>query len=325
MNNSVTVIIPIYNAEKYLERAIKSALNQEYVSEIILIDDASTDNSKRICESFVKEHINISAVFLDKNLGAGQTRNIGLKKATSELIAFLDADDYYLENRFEKDVEILQNKKIDGTYNLVRNIFTNNETVGSIKKDIVIQNGAEDRNLFFQLVGLKEWHGHIHLNGLTIRKSSLLNAGLCFNDNLRLHQDTDFIIKLTWKCAIVPSQISSPVSMREIHKNNRITQRYTDIKLKKKNDLLLYSSLYNWSKNNIEQKEINSHFKNLYLTRKIVQLPIILRQFYAIFILSFENQLFYENKYYIYIRDSVFGRSFIRSLVEKLRNSLSKK
>src|SRR5664280_3837710 len=98
----VSVVIPVYNAAKYVRQAVESALIQPEVAEIILVEDSSPDDSWEECQQIVAEH---STVHLyrhpgGRNCGAGATRNLAIRKSTCEFIAFLDADDYYLPNRF---------------------------------------------------------------------------------------------------------------------------------------------------------------------------------------------------------------------------------
>lgn len=94
MNNKlISVIIPIYNRESYLEKCIQSVLNQKNVStQIILIDDGSTDNSPEICDKFCTEYENIITIH-NTNHGLAYSRNCGLDNATGDYIFFLDSDD----------------------------------------------------------------------------------------------------------------------------------------------------------------------------------------------------------------------------------------
>ena len=90
----ISVIVPVYNVEKYLERCIKSILYQTYQNlEIILIDDGSTDNSGKICDTYAQIDNRIK-VYHGDNVGAGMARNVGLDIATGEYITFIDSDDY---------------------------------------------------------------------------------------------------------------------------------------------------------------------------------------------------------------------------------------
>lgn len=107
----VSVIIIFLNAEKYLREAIDSVLAQTYKCwELLLIDDGSTDNSTEIARRYVAQYpekINYLEHPNHQNLGMSATRNLGIHKAKGEYIAFLDSDDYWLPNRLETHVGIL--------------------------------------------------------------------------------------------------------------------------------------------------------------------------------------------------------------------------
>jgi len=101
----VSIIIPLYNAEKYIAATIQSALNQTWANkEIIVVDDGSTDNSFAITNQFGGENIR---VITGENKGASAARNIGLKEAKGEYIQFLDADDLLSEDKIAAQMEVL--------------------------------------------------------------------------------------------------------------------------------------------------------------------------------------------------------------------------
>ena len=105
MNKKISIIMPIYNTEKYLENSIQSILKQEYKNlEILLINDGSNDNSLKICNKF-KEQDNRIIVINKKHTGLSDTRNIGIKKATGDYIGFVDSDDYIDKKMFKKLIE----------------------------------------------------------------------------------------------------------------------------------------------------------------------------------------------------------------------------
>ena len=96
----ISVIIPVYNIEKYLSQCVESVISQSYENlEIILIDDGSTDNSPQICDEFSRKD-NRVIVIHKKNGGAASARNEGLRKATGDCLAFVDSDDFIEENAF---------------------------------------------------------------------------------------------------------------------------------------------------------------------------------------------------------------------------------
>ena len=94
----VSIIVPVYQVEKYIAQCIESVLNQTLSDfELILIDDGSKDNSGVICDSYAKKDNRIVVMHTDNN-GAATARNIGLECASGKYIAFLDGDDYLAEN-----------------------------------------------------------------------------------------------------------------------------------------------------------------------------------------------------------------------------------
>ena len=98
----VSVIIPIYNAEQYLERCLNAVIKQTLKEiEIILIDDGSSDHSYQICRKFKKQDNRIR-LYQQENRGAGASRNLGLKYANGEYLSFLDADDFFEPDMLEK-------------------------------------------------------------------------------------------------------------------------------------------------------------------------------------------------------------------------------
>lgn len=99
----VTIIIPVYNTEKYLKKCLNSVVNQTYKNlEIIVINDASSDNSLAILENYAKKYKNIKLVNNPVNLGVSISRNIGLDCANGDYIYFLDSDDFIRNDAIEK-------------------------------------------------------------------------------------------------------------------------------------------------------------------------------------------------------------------------------
>lgn len=112
-NVVISIIIPIYNCESYLEQCLNSVLSQSLKEiEIICVDDGSSDGSLVVLQDYAKRYDNIH-VYSQQNGGAGMARNVGLHHATGEYVAFLDADDFYLDHdALEKMYHMCKEKKI---------------------------------------------------------------------------------------------------------------------------------------------------------------------------------------------------------------------
>lgn len=114
MKGKISVIVPVYKAEPYLDRCVESIVNQTYKNlEIILVDDGSPDNSPNICDDWAKKDERIKVIH-KKNGGVSSARNAGIKEATGEFVQFVDSDDYIdlsfceqLVTPFEGDVDLV--------------------------------------------------------------------------------------------------------------------------------------------------------------------------------------------------------------------------
>ena len=113
MNDLISVIVPVYNVEKYLTRCVKSILTQSYQSiEVILVDDGSPDNCGSICEEFAKKDRRLK-VFHTDNKGVSNARNVGIEHANSEYIIFVDGDDYVEQDVCEQCVNAMNRGNTD--------------------------------------------------------------------------------------------------------------------------------------------------------------------------------------------------------------------
>lgn len=108
----VSIVIPVYNAEKYLAQTIESVLNQTYRDwELIPVDDCSTDGSRDILRTYAASDNRIRPIYLEHNVGAACARNEGTKKAAGEYHAFLDADDIWVADKLERELAFLKDKQ----------------------------------------------------------------------------------------------------------------------------------------------------------------------------------------------------------------------
>lgn len=127
MNEQVSVIIPIYNTEKYLRSCIDSILAQTWNNiQIILVNDGSKDNSAAICDEYAAKYSNIQVIHKE-NEGLGYTRNCGMKYATGDYLSFLDSDDSLDENTYEECIRLMKSNEADVCY-FGRKTFDQNGT-----------------------------------------------------------------------------------------------------------------------------------------------------------------------------------------------------
>jgi glycosyltransferase involved in cell wall biosynthesis len=245
----ISVVIPVYNAETYVASAVESALRQKQTAEVILVEDNSPDHALRICEKLAQKdpRVRLFRHGDGKNHGAGESRNLGIRNARYDFIAFLDADDYYVDNCFSKPEQIFpSDPAADGVYSAVGAAFENEEArhryfATHMNEVATVDRKANPENLFRFLV--QGGAGYIHLNGLVVKKSGLLKVGLL--PQLRLHQDMVLTIKLAAMLKLVAGDIDNPVSIRRLHLQNRITNlntNFVETKYKAYRYLLRWSS-----------------------------------------------------------------------------------
>lgn len=130
--NLVSIIMPMYNSKEYIEDAIKSVECQTYQHyELIIIDDASTDGSSMIAEKFCYKNNKIKLIKLKENVGAARARNIGIRKAEGEYLAFLDSDDIFLNNKIQSQIEYIKKTNCGFAYGQVRYIDNNKKRISN--------------------------------------------------------------------------------------------------------------------------------------------------------------------------------------------------
>lgn len=113
MHSQVSVIVPVYNVEHYIHRALDSLLNQTYPHlDIILVDDGSPDKCPQICDEYARKDNRVRVIH-KKNGGLSDARNVGLDIATGEYITFLDSDDYILPDTVEKFLRTAHEQNVD--------------------------------------------------------------------------------------------------------------------------------------------------------------------------------------------------------------------
>jgi glycosyltransferase involved in cell wall biosynthesis len=206
MNPFISVIIPAYNAEKYLAEAIKSILAQNYTPlEIIIVDDGSQDNTATVAQSFGA----LVRYFHQANEGAAAARNFGVQHARADWLAFLDADDLWTENKLATQVTALQaDPTLDVIFGHARNFIQPDEPAAPrVIQDILPAFAA---------------------GAMLIHKDALMRVG-GFSGTLRRGETLDFYIRVREQ-GLKEHLLHDLLLLRRIHtKNMGVTNQQGDI------------------------------------------------------------------------------------------------
>ena len=113
MSKLVSIITPSYNSSQFIEECVSSVLSQTYQHwEMIIVDDYSEDNTRFIISEIADKDKRIKSIFLEKNVGAAETRNVAIRQAKGKYIAFLDSDDLWDSHKLEKQISFMEKKDI---------------------------------------------------------------------------------------------------------------------------------------------------------------------------------------------------------------------
>ncbi|MEO8588911.1 MAG: glycosyltransferase family 2 protein [Flavobacteriales bacterium] len=248
---NISVVIPVYNAAKFIERGVRSALLFEEVKEVILVEDASPDNSLEVCKALAESlpRVRLYQHPGGVNQGAAASRNLGIAQSTQEYIAFLDADDFFLPNRFDAERGIFRDHPdADGVYGSLGAHYYDDEgraLYDSLFQEVfTVRKRVGPEELFEGLSGVIPDFGQFHLDALTVKRIALMGMDRLMRKEIHLHEDTDFIIRLAWYARLYPGSIDAPVAIRGVHRENRITRNDRVAHT----ELVLYRLLWEWAK-----------------------------------------------------------------------------
>ncbi len=262
MDFKVSVIIPVYNVESYLEDAIRSAVKLEEVGEVILVEDGSSDNSCEICNNWVKKHPKIKLVFHEnhQNKGVSLSRNMGIEYAVFDFISFLDADDWYLDNRFSAEREIFEtHPEADGVYGGTGFFYEDSKLKDQARLTTISEITAPQDLIFTLLDGKGD---RFTTDAITFKKTFLLSLG-GFDQKLTLGEDTDLWIRASAAGKLYSGLIGNAVAVRRVHASNSFK------KINHVTNKALYEKLYKFFLNNnaIPKKAFLIIFKRYIGTR----------------------------------------------------------
>ena len=186
----ISIIVPVYNAEKYLDRCIQSILAQTYTDfELLLINDGSTDSSGAICDKYAEQDSRVR-VFHKENGGVSSARNMGLDNAVGEWITFVDSDDWVLPQYVENLLKCKsENNDVDLVISMSANVYSNRTIVPSPQKTVISSDKASLLFTEFQLSWRTSPWGKLY-------KKSLINLfNLKFDKEMTIGEDLVFLYK----------------------------------------------------------------------------------------------------------------------------------
>ena len=192
MDNLISVIIPVYNVEKYLSRCLESVMKQTYRNiEIIVVDDGSPDNCGKICDEYALKDDRIIVIH-KKNAGVSCARNDGIEKAKGKFICFVDSDDYVMPDYIEKLYNVLVDNNADiVTCDYYRNV--GNELVKEISTGFPFMVIRNDCQLFYDK-SIIEFRAQVPWNKMF--KADIISGNkIRFLSDIPLGEDNLFVIE----------------------------------------------------------------------------------------------------------------------------------
>lgn len=327
----ISIIIPVYNTEKYLAKCLDSIIPQlTNDDEIILIDDCSKDNSLAICKEYETKNNNIK-VISQKCGGPSKTRNVGIENAEGKYLVFIDSDDYLEKNYISKMLENVEkyDLKVCGysfvteeTYNVTSKLFDDKGSREISKSEIIFLYEKE----LLSLVWNKIYHANIiKENNIRFDESVTKGEDLLFNLDYILHIDTPIYVineelyyYISKKTGINKS-FKEPIENR-ISRTNRMFNKFMAISNKNNNYIInCIIDLYFLHLRNYKN-ELN--LKNIFKVRKIWIEKTNTKEFKDII-----NKIEPEFKPNLKLVKKAYEKKFIITmfLVNKIKLKLSRK
>ena len=196
-NKKISVIIPIYKVEKYLDRCLESVTNQTYKNlEIILVDDGSPDASPEICDKWAKKDNRIK-VFHKPNGGVSSARNLGIENATGDYLTFIDSDDTIELETYEKCVAKL-NDEVDTVFFKMKNIYPDKTLLNDEYNLKLLEKNKDFICPIYYRKNDKKIKGNANIMGSCARvvfnTKVIKENNLIFNQKIYYQEDKEFFL-----------------------------------------------------------------------------------------------------------------------------------
>lgn len=271
----VSIIIPVYNGEAFVEEAVDSALAQPETGQVILVDDGSRDASLEICRKLARRHGQVDLLRHPDggNHGAAASRNLGIAASEHEYVAFLDADDYFLPGRFKRAREIMTaDPTIDGVYDAIGTVYEDEEVGQWYRQErkaelMTISKAVDSADLFDTLMDGE--FGFFCTDGIVVRSRLFDKVGM-FDTSLRMCEDTALWLKMSLMGRLAAGSLDEPVGMRRLHRNNTIFQHREQNPMYER---MMFKSLLSWGRQTGLSASRRLQFLELILNIDIGEMP----------------------------------------------------
>ena len=227
----ITVIVPIYNCEKYIAECLQSLRAQTLADfEAICVNDCSPDSSYEVAQAAVGDDARFSFVSLSENRGPGGARNVALDRARGKYIVFLDSDDYFVPQALQKIFERAEAQQLDDMYFNARSFYESAAVHKRVKEDFSHRPAFDGVATGRELFTFFQQHGQFWAQGAMrmVRRGLLEENGIRFREGI-IHEDVLFTFQ-----TLVASQRSSflnePIYMRRIREGSVMGQRARSIR-----------------------------------------------------------------------------------------------
>lgn len=325
----LSIIVPVYNCENYIERCIESIINNDLPNtEVLIINDGSTDKTLEKCKNFVELYSNIRLIN-QKNKGVSYSRNLGIKKSKGKYVMFVDADDY-LTNDFSKIINLLNNNDCDVlkfSYNLIS--YNNIKSVAFSSKNFDVR----DENFWLDFLTDSQKN---MVWGQIVKKECFKN--IKFEEKLFYCEDFLFNFELYSQCSNI--SYTNQIGYNYIINDSSITNNFSNSKTfdKINNIIYVFNKLILKTKNkNIENllekkffHEVIPQIMTLCFEKKTVKKQI-LSQYNVIFSndifesLNFNNVKKFKYNYAIKcIKKNKFNQLYIYSKIYQFLKEIQK-
>ena len=218
MGTLVSAVITTRNRIALLKRAVDSVVNQSYpYIELIVVDDASTDGTREYCETQSFNYIRIPK---EDSHGGNYARNLGVKAAHGEYVAFLDDDDYWLPSKIEKQISSIEASNCEVVH-CYRNLEYMEDTGESYIRYCPLNN-LHQGDLSKRIL----WQISILTSATMIKRKAIIDAGM-FDENIRFWQEYELSIRLAQRSPFLMVPEALLVYRIDRHDSNRLTNKYS--------------------------------------------------------------------------------------------------